>query len=218
MSFTDFHGDHEAFQRAREVIASEKPDFVIVAGDITNFDAELAKRFLSHLADSGSMVYFVPGNMDNAQLSSWVGSGSVRGLHGRCAQQGDITLIGLGGSPHGAFSTPNEYSEQEAAKLLEDSVRNHRSGSLVLVSHCPPRDTKIDRTMSGEHIGSISVRRFVERTQPLLVISGHVHEAQGTDTIGSSMLVNTGPAKYGNYAMIALDKTANVTFARLRKP
>jgi Icc-related predicted phosphoesterase len=166
------------------------------------------------LAEAASPVYFVPGNMDGADLMAWSGSESVRGLHGRCEYWKNVGLIGLGGSPHGAFTTPIEYSEEEAAEILRRAQRNYHGGNLILVSHCPPKDTKIDRVVIGQHIGSTSVREFVMRAQPILVVSGHVHEAQGEDKIGSTVLVNTGPAKNGKYARISIDKSIIVNFAK----
>src|SRR3972149_7975250 len=164
-AFTDFHGSLEAFQNARERIAKENPDLVLVAGDVTNYDAERAKQLLSGLAEAGSPIYFVPGNMDSAELKDWPGGSNLHGLHGRCEYSGSVALVGLGGSPHGAFSTPFEFNEQEAGEMLEGAIKNYHGESLILVSHCPPRDTKIDRTSGGEHIGSIAVRRFVKRNQ-----------------------------------------------------
>lgn len=175
---------------------------------------EKAKQLLSGLAEAGTPIYFVPGNMDNVKLKDWPGSENVHGLHGRYESTAGVGLIGLGGSPHGAFSTPFEFSEQEAGELLEDAVKSYHDENLIMVSHCPPRDTKIDRTSSGDHIGSITVRRFVENHQPIAVISGHVHEAQGSDTIGSTVVVNTGPAKNGNFVIIDLDKRIDVNFAK----
>jgi Icc-related predicted phosphoesterase len=216
LAFTDFHGSQMAFQRARQATKNENSDLVIVAGDIANHDVEGAMRFLSDLAESGRSVYFVPGNMDGVELIGWSGSGNVHALHGRCEYWGDVALVGLGGSPRGAFTTPIEFSEEVAAKVLERALKNYHGGDLILVSHCPPRDTKVDRVFTGQHIGSISVREFVEITQPRLVLSGHVHEAQGEDRIGSSVVVNTGPAKSGNYATVNLDESITVTFARLK--
>lgn len=216
LAFTDFHGSREAFQRARQAIRNEKPDLVIVAGDIVNYNVEGAMRFLSDLAESGRPVYFVPGNMDGVELIAWSGSGNVHALHGRCEYWGNVALVGLGGSPRGVFTTPIEFGEEIAAEVLERALKNYHGGDLILVSHCPPRDTKVDRVLTGQHIGSISVRKFVERTQPKVVLSGHVHEAQGEDKIGSSVLVNTGPAKSGNYATINMDKGIVVTFAKFK--
>lgn len=214
LAFTDFHGNVDAFQKARLAVLKEKPDLVLVAGDLVNHDIQRAKELLAVLAEGGGPVYFVPGNMDNKALKDWTGSANVRGLHGRCYYVADLALVGLGGSPQGAFSTPFEFSEQQAAKLLETAMKNYHGGRLILVSHCPPRDTKIDRTTEGDHIGSATVRRFVESNQPVLVLSGHVHEAQGYDTIGSTMVVNTGPAKNGNYVIIKLDQKADLSFAK----
>lgn len=106
-AFTDFHGNQEAFQRAREIIGNEKPDLVVVAGDIVNHNVERAKGFLADLAEAGSPVYFVPGNMDGVDLVTWSGSGSVHALHGRCESWGSVTLIGLGGSPLRRLQYPN---------------------------------------------------------------------------------------------------------------
>lgn len=213
-AFTDFHGSQEAFQRAHDTVAAEKPDLVLVAGDIVNHDGEKAKQFLSDLTEAGTPVYFVPGNMDSPDLVDWSGSGSVRGLHGRCESLGNADLIGLGSSPHGVFSTPIEYSEAMAAQVLEKASTNYHSGPLILVSHCPPKDTKADRVISGQHIGSSSVRKFVEETKPMVVVSGHVHEAQSIDRIGSTIVVNPGPAKNGNYAIINMDKSVEVALAK----
>lgn len=215
LAFTDFHGNQEAYQSAKRLIGNEKPDFVLVAGDIINYDANQARKLLAELASPGRAVYFVPGNMDSMELGGWSGTGNVRGIHGRCESLERVSLIGLGGSPHGPIRTVFEYSEEEAARLLETAVKEYRGGRLILVSHCPAKNTKIDLVSSGDHVGSVSVRKFVEKTQPVLVVSGHVHEAQGIDSLGLTTLVNTGPAQRGHYAHITLKDTVIVNFAKL---
>jgi Icc-related predicted phosphoesterase len=57
----------------------------------------------------------------------------------------------------------------------------------VCLFHAPPYDTPLDRAaLDGRsvdhvpldvHVGSIAVRRFLERRQPLLSLHGHVHES-----------------------------------------
>ena len=182
---------------------------------MTNYDAKRAKQFLHVLAGAGAPVYFVPGNMDSVELRDWPGDEDVHALHGRCEYRGSLALIGVGGSPHGPFRSPFEYDENEAALLLEKAVKSYSGGNLILLSHCPPKDTKIDLAFTGEHAGSLAVRRFVEKVQPVLVVSGHIHEAQGIDAIRNSTLVNTGPAQRGNFAEIVLNNGVKVDFARL---
>lgn len=212
--FTDFHGNQEALRRARQTIAKEKPDLVLVAGDIVNHDVERAKRFLADLAEAGSPVYFVPGNMDGVDLITWSGTDNVRGLHGQCETWKNVALIGLGGSPRGAFTTPIQYSEEAAAEVLERALANYHGANMILVSHCPPKETKADQVMFGQHIGSSSVRKFVERMKPMIVVSGHVHEARGVDRIGPTVVVNAGPAKSGNYAIIDMNESVDVALAK----
>jgi Icc-related predicted phosphoesterase len=214
LAFTDFHGKEDAYRSAKKTIENEQPNFVIVAGDIINYDSNRAKQLLLDLASVGRPLYFVPGNMDGRELADWAGTGNVRGLHGRCEKTEGVSLIGLGGSPHGSFKTVFEYSEEEASSLLETAAKNLGGGLLIIVSHCPPKDTMVDRVSNGEHVGSLSVRRFVEMVQPALVVSGHIHESQGTDTIGSTMIVNTGPAQRGQYAEITINCEISVKFQR----
>jgi uncharacterized protein len=69
--------------------------------------------------------------------------------------------------------------------------------------------------MLFQHVGSAALRAFIERTQPALVISGHVHEARGTDQIGPTIAVNCGPAVKGFYAIIELTDKVNVELRRV---
>ena len=41
-------------------------------------------------------------------------------------------------------------------------------------------------------VGSIAVRRAIERHQPLLGLHGHVHESDGIDRIGRTLCINPG--------------------------
>lgn len=67
----------------------------------------------------------------------------------------------------------------------------------VHVLHSPPRDTACDVIGSRAHVGSRAIRAHVERVQPPLVLSGHIHEAPRVtgawrDAIGRTCCVNPG--------------------------
>jgi Icc-related predicted phosphoesterase len=47
----------------------------------------------------------------------------------------------------------------------------------VMVSHAPPAGLGLGMLWSGEDVGSKSVRAWVERHQPLVTLSGHIHES-----------------------------------------
>ena len=214
LAFADFHGNQDAHRRANEVIAKERPHLVLIVGDIFNRDSNEAKAYLTEFARAGTPVHFVPGNMDGTELSNWDGVENVHQLHGRCVHAEGVALMGLGGSPHGPFKTVFEYSEKEGAELLEQASKEYHGGKLILLSHCPPKDTKLGIVSSGDHAGSAAVRSFVEKTRPVLVVSGHVHESQGIDMIGSTTIVNVGPAQNHNYAHVTLDDEVKVRLAK----
>ena len=76
---------------------------------------------------------------------------------------------------------------------------------MILVTHQPAWGTNVDLQASMRHKGSRSVRSYIENHQPLLAVSGHIHEAYGTDQIGSTLLVNPGPFRNGRYAIIDIN-------------
>ena len=73
--------------------------------------------------------------------------------------------------------------EKDLASLASDDSLDR----AMFLFHTPPYDTPLDRAaLDGKtyehvpldvHVGSIAVRRFIERRQPLLTLHGHVHEA-----------------------------------------
>ncbi len=96
--------------------------------------------------------------------------------------------------PH-AFD-PGHRTPTIAAALEALAVATPLRGA-VLVSHSPPRDTHCDVTSTGLHVGSRALRAFVERQQPAVVLSGHIHESPRVsssyhDRIGSTPVVNPG--------------------------
>jgi hypothetical protein len=72
-------------------------------------------------------------------------------------------------------------------------------------------NTRLDRIASVKHVGSTSVRTFIEKRQPDVTICGHIHEARGTDVIGRTKIVNCGPVAGGFYALIDVGKEITVT-------
>ena len=189
-------------------------DLVIICGDITHFGSfQQAKDLLSLLTTTPTL--FIPGNCDPPGLIE-VKLNTIESIHAKCKQIGRFSFLGLGGSSPSPFDTPFELSENEIADILNKTVENcQRSKHTVFVSHSPPKNTTVDVTFAGEHVGSISVREFIERTHPLLVLCGHIHEAMGSDNIDDTIVVNPGAARYGKCAIIDLDETVNVEFDSL---
>jgi Icc-related predicted phosphoesterase len=70
---------------------------------------------------------------------------------------------------------------------LDALAGNRDLSRAIFLFHTPPYDTVLDRAaLDGRmvdhapvdvHVGSIAVRRFIERRQPLVTLHGHIHES-----------------------------------------
>lgn len=112
----------------------------------------------------------------------------------------DIAFVGVGGSL-ASNNSPNEISETEFESFLNESIEDlDKTYPLILVSHQPPIGTLTDKTWLNEHAGSKSVRSFIERRQPIICFTGHIHEGIGIDAIGVTKVINPGPVWKNQYA------------------
>lgn len=216
LAATDYHGNAEAFQRTALKATESDVDVVLLCGDITHFGSmEQAKELLSCLNEIEPPVLFVPGNCDPPTLTEEK-VGTLTCIHGRCRQMNNIDFLGVGGSSPSPFDTLFEMTEVEIAMLLRQGLETCiGDGRVVLVSHSPPENTIVDVTSRGDHVGSSSVREFIQKTKPLLVLCGHIHEAVGVDKIDKSIVVNPGPARHGHCAFIDLDRDVRVRMDHL---
>jgi Icc-related predicted phosphoesterase len=210
---TDFHGNEAAFESFALKAEEDRAEIVIVCGDITHFGTlRQAEELLSLLTGLRVPVLFVPGNCDPPSLLG-VDIEGVKCIHGQSVTYCDVTFLGLGGSTPTPFSTPFEMTEENIMETLNHASENLASSRwIVLVSHPPPRNTRLDKTHLGRHVGSLSVRKFVEERKPSVVFCGHIHEAKGKDRINNTVLVNPGPARHGDYAQAFFNEDVTIDF------
>ena len=204
---SDFHGNETMIERFKSKAEEEDAEVILICGDITNFGTlRDATRLLSLFAGLKVPVLFVPGNCDPPSLLG-VNLEGVRSIHGEVAVYEGIAFLGIGGSPPTPFHTPFELKEEEIMAELNRAVnRIINDERFILVSHAPPRSTRLDRTSFGLHVGSVSIRKFIEDKKPLAVFCGHIHEARGKDRIGDTIIINPGPARHGDYVSAVLKK------------
>ena len=205
---SDIHGDSSTIIRIKEEVLHESITALIVCGDITHFGSLVeTTRIIDRLINLGVPVFFVPGNCDPKELSTIpIISGAVN-LHRKYREIEGIGLLGIGGSPIGPFHTPFEMSEKEMRSILEEITKGSTiKKGFILITHAPPKNTKVDLVKLGIHTGSQAIRDFIEREKPALVLCGHIHEARGTDTIGNTLIVNPGPANKCLYATIDINE------------
>ena len=80
---------------------------------------------------------------------------------------------------------------------LSSFIKLSNPKKTVYVMHAPPFNTRLDIIASGAHVGSKSIRAFIEKEQPYLTLHGHIHESpkmSGSfiDRIGSTICINVG--------------------------
>lgn len=205
LGITDIHGRIEFLK----IISDElkEADLILVSGDITHFGGkEEALSVIKDIRNLNKKVFVVPGNCDYPEAQSFLTSEGIN-LHGKCVLYRDYVLAGVGGSLTCPGRTPYEHSEEKFRIYLENikmEISQHLP--LIFVSHQPPVDTVCDLVRNGMHVGSKSIRDFIIDTQPILCLTGHIHEGRGIDSIGNTVVVNPGPLHHEGYVMVALNR------------
>lgn len=204
IALTDIHGRVQA----ADLIANDlkSADLVILPGDLTTFGKrEEAAQIVDTVRKYNPNVLAVMGNCDYPEVEQYLNDEGLC-IHRDHRRVNGVIFAGLGGSLKCPIPTLNEWTEEQVAEHLEAAVKGAPADvPLVLVSHQPARNTITDLAANGGHVGSTAVREFIERRKPILCLSGHIHEAQGTDSIGPTTLVNPGPFMEGRYAVAEID-------------
>jgi Icc-related predicted phosphoesterase len=145
------------------------------------------------MQDRADRVYVLPGNHESASdIVAFCDRFGFHNFHEKSIELDGNSIAGLGYSNITPFQTPGEYSEQE----IEDRLAKFDSPH-VLICHCPPKNTKLDRAGPGQHYGSDAVRKFIEAKQPAYFFCGHIHEAAGaSERLGRTLGFNVGKAGY----------------------
>jgi hypothetical protein len=206
----DVHSSRGAYEKTVQKAKEAQADVVCVCGDLTHFGTlKEAEEYLSILAQSQARVFFVPGNLDSPDIVNAKIEGATC-IHAVCRNVKDYSFVGLG-ALHRAFEVPEDKITQWLQKGSSECAQAKRT---VIVSHVPPRDTKVDFAFIGGHAGSRNLSRFIMDTKPVAVFCGHIHEGRGIDRIGDTVIVNPGPAGRGYYALVKLDGNVNVELNR----
>ncbi len=201
LQLADIHGAYYYIEKLRHTI--ENIDLILLTGDITHFgNADEADRIVTQLERICRQIAGVTGNCDPGDVDRYLTERGMN-LHSKVVEWKGYYLAGLGGSLPCPASTPNEYTENEAASVLQHlSTLRPKNAPFLLVSHQPPYGTLNDRLEHGEHVGSHSIRAFLEQHQPLACLTGHIHEGIGAGYLGTCAVLNPGPFRQGRYALL----------------
>jgi len=203
IAFSDIHNELSGFSEITTQIAAS--DAVIIAGDITHFGYRRETlRIMEILASLNPNIFAVSGNCDHEEVEQYLKEKGMS-ISNTVHSTGGYAIAGLNGSLPCPGKTPVEYSETEFTEhiaQIRKLINNEQH--TILVTHQPPFNTVTDRVSPGIHVGSHSIRKWIEEMQPLICFTGHIHEGAGIDAIGNTKVVNPGPFRYGRYASATL--------------
>jgi uncharacterized protein len=188
--FSDIHNDYAALERLMAIEA----DSYIAAGDLCSWGRGL-ERSGGILRQRADRVRVMPGNHETeSQIVELARKFGLTTFHGASFEACGFHVAGLGYSSPTPFNTPGEYSEDEIARRLEPFAGLE---PLILICHCPPLGTDLDRVGDGKHAGSRAVREFLGTHPPAVFFSGHIHEAEGTEIrLGKTLCFSPGKRGY----------------------
>ena len=213
ISFGDIHEDLNNLTLLKNEM--ESADLVIVTGDLTNFNGRKeAERVIDEIMKYNENVLAQLGNLDQPEVNDYLTEKGIN-LHRNGFIRDDIGIFGVGGSNLTPFNTPTEFSEDEIETFLLEGIDKVKDAKFkIMVPHMPPKDTKIDIITAGAHAGSQSVSNFIFKHKPDIALSGHIHEARGSDTIENTLAFNAGMFREGGYVVIT--KTSEELSAELK--
>jgi Icc-related predicted phosphoesterase len=200
----DVHDRQDRLSTVLALLDGVDPDLALLAGDVGLDPPWLpSARETAREAHDESMrrtvflvrdrlrcrTLFVPGNHDLRDPAPEL---DELNCDGRILRVAGLRIAGLGGSGPGRFGFPYEWTEREADVALGKILGQRAEEPLLLLCHTPPRDTTLDRTHRGDHVGSVSVRTWIGRARPELFVCGHIHEARGVERIDEVLCLNAG--------------------------
>ena len=197
---------HEDISLLNEIPGLTDAAGIIISGDITNRGG---RRRASHLLNTvsaiNSNIYAQIGNMDRAEITDYLEEKGWN-IHAKGKPLTEtIGIMGVGYSTPTPFRTPSEVPDAMLGKWLSIGYEQIKHlPKLILVAHDPPFGSKTAELPSGENVGNKSVLEFIQRVQPDICLTGHIHEANTEDFIGKTKVLNPGMLCMGGYALIRL--------------
>ena len=201
----DIHDDVSQIGRVPGISQAQG---ILISGDITNWGSRAqAEALLKQIERFNGRILAQIGNMDTRDVEDLLEEKGFN-VHARATELGfNIVLIGVGYSTPTPFGTPSEVSDTRIRAWLDEAIQQAGDFEyLILMAHDPPFGTQADRVRSGQSVGSRAVREFIEKYEPAVCITGHIHESRAVDWIGKTQIINPGLFGVGGYALVRLVK------------
>lgn len=175
-------------------------------------EVEMLKEWLSLIPQKApnTKVIFHPGNDDKFALDAVLKESPRVTFAEESVVEFDSVheAACCGWSNPTPWNSPRECTEEQLLEKLERTISMLKSvQTSCFCFHVPPYNStidmapKLDPTLRPVYeggrpafipVGSVSVRKVIEKYQPLLGLHGHIHESPGLVNIGRTQCINPG--------------------------
>jgi uncharacterized protein len=203
---SDLHNSRPGFEWFCQLAEIRQPELIAFLGDIVSRQPlAFVKEVLVTLRSLAPHCFVIPGNWDPREMlveTDIAAIDGLRNLHKAQALLAGYTFAGLGGStttPIGG--TPLEAPEAGFAAPLAAFLP-----AEIWLLHNPVYGYR-DLVAPGQHTGSPALTALwqTQDPAPLLVFSGHIHEAAGYEEAHGTVFVNPGSMASRSAAWIELE-------------
>jgi uncharacterized protein len=207
ISLPDLHGSLRYITALGPLL--RQVDLVILPGDLTiGGTPDEAARVIAALRQYNAQVWAIPGGYDTQRVNQYLSEQNIN-LHKQQRDHEALVFMGVGGDLFQA-DAPREhllYDNVQFDIMLHETIQGlSRRTPKILITHYPPQGTMVDRTLSGQQIGSRAIRAFIEEIQPLACLTGFIHDKPSQDTLGRTTILNPGPVwLHHTYAYLEIE-------------
>src|SRR3989339_812074 len=168
LAIGDLHGNTSLAEKFAKQAKDENVDIVILAGDITLAEKSI-ENLIGPFTREKKTILLIPGN------------------HEYSFTKDDIGIFGAGTAHIG----PNAIDDEDIFALLKKSHEKIKDfKKKIMVTHIHPMGSKAE--FSGWR-GSKAVTKAIKKFKPDILISAHIHEAEGIEEIiGKTKVLQVG--------------------------
>jgi len=193
LAFTDLHAGVTDYKKIVQKVKKEKPDYIFCLGDFTIFEQNI-EAVLRKISELKKPVFLIHGNheMDMIVKKLCKKYPNTKFVHRTLTKLGEYTLVAHGGG--GFYGQGKIAGDKDFERFVKENKAKLK-GKLILITHAPPGYTKLDYLeWLDDHVGCASYGAFIKQYNPVLALSGHLHENFGVKhKQGKTLLCNPGP-------------------------
>ena len=175
---SDIHNDFEMIYKIIELYKKERPDYIAILGDISEF-GEIERGLIKKLTEyiDPNKILIIPGNHETSEdIKLLEKIYKIRNLDKKYIVKDNFVLVGFGG----ADILLNIIDEKEFEEFLNELKKKISDKYIILLTHIPPKGSISSLDISG----SYSLRKFIQNNNRVILnIHGHMHETGGLEEI-----------------------------------